>query len=165
MNLKRTFELKAGWELREDDERRPCVESPLAIDPKATERISPEGCDSISESMSRHGSGKSATTMKINANRTNDVIINIITPPAEQSNQNSEQENTTAETRSQLNISSLSEESESEQEETTPDLPGTQNDAGNVDIDISTPSADKTADKTECHKLSSSSMLHMECSV
>lgn len=47
LNHRRVFELRAGWDIQEDDEKKPCLDPPQHSVSGHT-RISPEGCDSES---------------------------------------------------------------------------------------------------------------------
>ena len=132
MNHKRLFEINREWDLREDDERRPHVDSPLILDPKATVRISPEGCDSEVESISRQGSGKKSAVDKLKSEVQSEVKINIETvPPLENCNQ----EKTT-----DVNDNSLP-------------------------LDTHSCNDSQTGEPASQQKLSSASVLQMECSV
>lgn len=46
VNNRRAFEIKSGWELNEDDERKASIESQITSLPTNSIRASPEGCDS-----------------------------------------------------------------------------------------------------------------------
>jgi len=133
MNHKRLFEINRDWELREDDERRPHVDSPLISDPKSSVRISPEGCDSVAESVSRQGSKKSsADHMKLTQHGV--IKINIEEAPAEPC-------------------------------QPEPCQPEHTTDANDNSIPLDTCSINPQTDSADQHKLSSASVLQMECSV
>lgn len=64
------FELRAGWDIQEDDEKKPCLDPPKPPASGHTLRTSPEGCDSESEGRKpdENGLTNDTNTMSTNNN-------------------------------------------------------------------------------------------------